>query len=799
MLDYIQKALFAVRSIGLRMTLRSVLNAWRRSRIEKKYPSSVAPPTGQPRRPGELQSVHNTERGALFQFEGPFKLELEFLTPQMARVSWQPGPPPTPYAVVQQEWPEVDVRLEQQGDTRLLSSSALTIKVHPCGTLEYLVAGNSLRTETPPQLDGSGWRQSASLLQDAAIYGLGERAAHLDLRPGSYGLWNTEQSGSYRFGADPLYVTIPMYLAHSQDGSYLLFYDNSFDGQIEFGENARLKFTGGGIHYYFILGAPQQALAQYTQLTGRPPLPPRWALGFHQSRWGYASEQDIRQVVEGFKQHDLPLDVVHMDIDYMDGFRVFTVDQQRYPDLKKLSDDLHEQAIHLVTILDPGVKIDDSYEVYREGLAQDAFCKLPDGRTAVGLVWPGWSVFPDFTKPAARRWWGQCYPRLLDQGVDGIWHDMNEPASMSAFGDPTMPRPMRHDMEGRGGDHEEGHNLYGLSMALAGFEAQKELRPDRRPWLLTRSGWAGMQRYSWLWTGDVGTGWDTLRMTLSLVLGSGMSGIAYNGSDIGGFTGHADAELFTRWFQMSSLMPFFRNHAARTTPRSEPWQYGEPTISICRRYLQLRHRLMPYLYTLAWQASQSGAPLVRPLFWIEPGNDGLFQIDDSFMLGEAIFAAPILEEGAKERQLVLPGGNWYDFWTDEQLTGGQQLTLPASLDSMPMFVRGGSVLPQANDRQITLHLYAPEKGEQIGSQWYDDAGDGYGAHQVSNFTMNWDQDILRVAWEMEGQYPLAERLDVMLHGVKPGKVVIDGKEIQPGAHLQNIAPFKQMLVYPGQE
>lgn len=798
MLDYIEKTLFAVRSVGLRMTLRTVWNSWRRMRLEKNYPSSVVPPSAQPRHPGELLSAQATQRGAHFQFDESFKLEIEFLTPVMARISWQPSPPPTPYAVVRQEWPEVAVTLEEQGDSWLLSSPALTIKVHPCGTLEYLAGDQSLRIETPPQLDGSSWQQSASLLDGASIYGLGERAAPLNLRPGNYGLWNTEQSGSYRFGADPLYMTAPVYHAHSQKGSCFLFYDNSYDGEIEFGEQARVQFIGGGIHYYFILGAPEQALAQYTQLTGRPPMPPRWALGFHQSRWGYASEQDIRQVVDGFKQHDLPLDVVHMDIDYMDGFRVFTLDQQRYPDLKKMADDLHEQGIRLVTIIDPGVKIDDGYDVYQEGMAQQAFCKLPDGKTAVGLVWPGWSVFPDFTKPATRTWWGQYYARLLDQGVDGIWHDMNEPASMSAFGDPTMPRPMRHDIEGRGGDHEEGHNLYGLTMALAGFEAQQQLRPERRPWLLTRSGWAGMQRYTWLWSGDVGTGWDTLRMTLSLILGTGMSGVPYIGSDIGGFTGHADSELFTRWFQMSALMPFFRNHAARTTPRSEPWVYGEPTISICRRYLQLRQQLMPYIYSLSWQASQSGVPLVRPVFWVEPDNAELFKVDDSFMLGDGLLVTPVLEEGAMERQIILPKGEWFDFWSEEKYIGGQQMSVSAALDTLPMFVRAGSLLPMSQDGRIVLHVYSPLQGEgSHTSQWYDDAGDGYEEHQLSQFAVSRRQGALQVDWTVDGQFPLPEKLDVVIHGVEPGKVLLDGEEVQPGSHLRSIEPFNQMLVYPG--
>jgi alpha-glucosidase len=797
-MDFLNKAIFAIRSIGVVMVLRTVWNSFQKYRLEKKFSSSIVPAKGQPRRPGELQRAEITKRGAKFVFDEGFSLVIDFLTPQMARLSWLPSPPPTPYAVAESNWPAVPVKLVERGDSWALSSSALEIQVHPCGTLEYIAGGQSLRVETSPQIDGSQWTQYASLPEDAAIYGLGERAARLNLRPGSYSLWNTEVSGSYRLEDDPLYMTAPVYHAHSQDGSYLLFYDNSFDGEISFDEKAMVRFMGGGFHYTFILGQPAKALEQYTQLTGRPPLPPRWALGFHQSRWGYKCEEDIRQVVAGFREHDLPLDVVHLDIDYMQGFRVFTLDKQRYPDLKKLIADLEDQGIKAVAILNPGVKVDPQYDVYRQGLSQDMFCKLPDGKVFTGLVWPGWSVFPDFTKPEARRWWGGYYSRLLDEGVAGIWHDMNEPASMSAFGEATLPRVVRHDMEGRGGDHQEAHNLYGLTMAQAGFEAQRRLRPDRRPWLLTRSAWVGMQRYTWIWTGDVSTRWQSLKMTVSTILNTGLTGIPYSGSDIGGFTGHSDAELFTRWFQMSALVPFFRNHAARTTPRSEPWVYGEPTLSICRRYLHLRRSLILYLYTLAWQVSQIGAPLMRPLFWAEPDNPALWEIDDAFLLGEALLVAPVMDGGVEKREVILPKGLWYDFWGDQIFTSGQTISIDAPLEVLPIFVRAGQVLPLVDGEKTTLHIYALEAGQQpVDSQWYDDAGDGYGSYRLNRFNLSWDAGALKMTWVSEGDYPLPEFIDILLHGIEPKKITLDGKEVWPGTHLVNIKPFNEMLVTPG--
>jgi alpha-glucosidase len=252
-------------------------------------------------------------------------------------------------------------------------------------------------------------------------------------------------------------------------------------------------------------------------------------LGYHQSRWGYKNEADIRQVAQGFQTHDLPLSAIHLDIDYMDGYRVFTVDRDRFPDLAQLAQDLAAQGIKTVTILDPGVKVDPKYFLYQEGQQGNHFCKLPGGKDLEGLVWPGWSVYPDFTHPATRSWWGRQYPRLLDQGVAGIWHDMNEPTSFAAWGDMTIPLNTRHDLDGAQGDHRQAHNLYGLLMNRAGYEALRSLRPQRRPWLISRSGWAGLQRYAWNWTGDIESTWEALRMTIPTLLGQGLSGLAFSG------------------------------------------------------------------------------------------------------------------------------------------------------------------------------------------------------------------------------------------------------------------------------
>lgn len=539
---------------------------------------------------------------------------------------------------------------------------------------------------------------------------------------------NTDPGGHYAPGDDSLYLNIPLYISRAKQGCYLIFYENTHQGEFSFGEEtSTVAFKGGMARYYFTSGTVDEVVERYTELTGRAPLPPRWALGYHQCRWGYKSAQDVREVVAGFKRHNLPLDAIHLDIDYMDGYRVFTVDEERFPDLAALTAELKEDGIHTVTILDPGVKVDPNYALYREGVERGLFCKTPKGKPLKAQVWPGMCHFPDFTNPETRKWWGEQYEGLLAAGVDGFWHDMNEPAAFVGWGAPSLPSVTRYSMENRGalhprldalhledecheddgesrtathsskrsamqffgGNHIEANNIYGLTMNRAGYEALRKLAPQQRPWILSRSGWAGMQRYAWNWTGDVGGSWATLRQTLVTMLNIGLSGVPYTGSDIGGFGGHPSAELFTRWFQMAAFTPFFRGHSATGTPRREPWVYGEPYTSIIRDFLHLRRRLMPYLYTLAEEAAQTGAPLMRPLFWHFPAMDGLSSsVDDQFMLGDSLLVAPVLEEGAKTRRMTLPPGVWYDWWEGTAHEGESQVTVPVTLARIPVFVRG---------------------------------------------------------------------------------------------------------------
>ncbi|GBD08904.1 Oligosaccharide 4-alpha-D-glucosyltransferase [Candidatus Thermoflexus japonica] len=789
-----RKWLLALRFVGLRTAWRAVRAAWERDRAERAHKRPGARPW-RPIRP--LERLVPLADGA--RLTGPdAELEIRFLAPDVLRLTWTPGRLPIPYAIARDILEDTRISVVPQPDGWCLESAAIRIEVGMDGRVRFqTAAGRVWREEDPPERQGEAWRHRVRLRPEERLYGLGERAAPLNRRGRVYRMWNLDPGGSYGPGADPLYLGVPLWISLHTDGVYLVFYENPSDATFDLGASepdaAWVSFAGGALRYYVFYGSLEHVLARYTERTGRPPLPPRWALGFHQSRWSYKSADEVRAVVQGFRDHDLPLHAIHLDIDFMDGYRVFTVDRRRFPDLPDLIRELEGQGIRTVVILDPGVKIDPGYSVYQEGMAQGMFCRLPDGKVYRGLVWPGWCVFPDFTDPAVRAWWGIHYRPFVEMGVAGFWHDMNEPTTFVAWGEPTFPRVVRHAMEGRGGDHQEAHNLYGLLMNRAAWEALRELQPDRRPFLLTRSGWAGVQRYAWNWTGDTESTWAALRQTIPTVLGLGLSGIPYTGPDIGGFSGAPTAELFVRWFQAAAFMPFFRNHAAKGTPRREPWVFGEPALSIVREFLRLRVRLLPYLYTLAWEATQTGAPLLRPLFWLDPKDPALWEIEDAFLLGSSLLVAPVMEEGARSRKVFLPSGEWYDFWSDQPFVGPEVVEVEAPLERIPVFVRAGSILPMAEDG-LTLHLYGlpGREGEGI---LYQDSGDGFGPYRVDRFHERRQEGTLRIRRTEEGDLPWpGDGLRFQIHGFIPARAVVDGRSVPVEGRALIVPLFEELIV-----
>jgi alpha-glucosidase len=518
-----------------------------------------------------------------------------------------------------------------------------------------------------------------------------------------------------------------------------VFWDNSYRGAVDLGRAnpSELKFSaeGGELRYYLFANPDiKKIVSRYTELTGRPKLPPLWSLGYQQCRWSYYPESTVLDIAAQFRKRKIPCDVLYLDIHYMDGYRVFTWDQKSFPDLKGMIDKLHQQGFKVIVILDPGIKIDPNYAVYKSGVERDVFLKYPDGKMARGPVWPGMCHFPDFSKPATREWWVEHSQAIFDLGIDGVWNDMCEPTIFSSSNILTLADAVRHDNEGNGGDHVEHHNVYGMLMGRASSEAFDKYRPNTRPVNIIRAGYAGAQRYAMSWTGDNRSDWDHLALSIPMTLSMGLCGAPITGPDIGGFRGEGEGELFIRWLQAAALMPYFRTHTALDTPQQEPWSYGDKIEALSRETIKLRYRLLPYLYSLFAQASEYGYPIIRPLFMAEPQNPELRSIDDCYLVGDALLVAPILQKGAVSRSVYLPAGQWYDFWTNTGITGGRMITVKAPLERLPLFVRAGTVLPlwpemdyvgQKDINEITLRVY-PGAGE---TTLYEDAGEGKGYQQ----------------------------------------------------------------------
>jgi alpha-glucosidase len=574
---------------------------------------------------------------------------------------------------------------------------------------------------------------------DEHFYGLGEKAARLDKRRGFFVNWNSDTPG-YTEGKDPIYQTIPFYLGLQRGNAYGIFFDNSYRSYFDFGRSSQQRAwfgaEGGEVNYYFFYGPSiKKILGRYADLTGYMPLPPLWALGNQQSRWSYYPDAMVEEVARQYRERDLPLDVIHLDIDYMLGYRVFTFDPARFPNPKALAEKLGRQGIKLVTIVDPGVKHQprtsgsgDRYFVFEQGLERNFFQRRGNGDLFVPRVWPGESVFVDYTLPDARRWWGDLHRVYTDSGIAGIWNDMNEP---SDFVDQTGKNQLdviSYD-EGEKSTHAKNRNTFALLMSRATYEGLERLRPDSRPYVITRAAYAGIQRYATMWTGDTNSTWEALALNIPMFTSLGLSGQPFVGSDVGGFIGRGNGELLVRSYQVSFLAPFCRNHKVIDGYDQEPWRFGKYYEDIIRKYLKLRYQLLPFLYTTLEEAHRTGVPLFRPLLLNYQNDASTYNIDDQFMIGEDLLVAPIMKPDVTRRLVYLPAGTWYDYWTNKKHTGGTMINVEAPLDTVPLFVRAGAMIPTMPARNyvgeqpsdpITFNIYPDDKGLASGKLYEDD-------------------------------------------------------------------------------
>jgi alpha-glucosidase len=637
-------------------------------------------------------------------------------------------------------------------------------------------------------------------------FGLGEQPTKL-LRNGSvFPLWNTDRF-DYKPEQTPIYSSMPFYIGVTDGIAHGVMYDNPFRGEMDFanrlpgsiGYTAEGGPDGGELRLYIIAGPGiDRVLERFSRLTGRMPLPPRWALGYHQSRYSYAPDTMVLGVAREMRRREIPADAMYLDIAYMDGYRVFTWSPTAFSHPKAMLDTLASLGIRIVAIVDPGVKVDSAYAMYTDGVARQAYLTTPDGAPALGTVWPGISAYPDFSRASVRDWWGKAQSALVDSGVAGIWNDMNEPSSFTGG---TLSELAQFDGDGHPGSHLEYHNQYGTLMARASFDGLRALRPELRPFVITRAAYTGVQRYSSVWTGDNGSTWDHLKLSLPMVLSLGLSGEPFAGSDIGGFTGNPSAELYARWLQSAALLPFFRTHSAIDVPRREPWSFGEEYARANRATIRLRYRLLPVLYTAFHQHAEQGAPVVRPLFWSALGDTLALQSNDEFFLGDHLLAAPVVDSAADSRAVYLPRGRWYRIGSDSGYDGNARVTIAAprvpndgrdttALRGLPLFARAGAVIPMQavmlhdGARKLDtleLHVWAGSSAP-VTSALYEDAGDGYayakgGFRATTLTTSTTPVGTTTMTMSREGTYAGARVYAITLHAFhRVRSVQVDGRK-----------------------
>ena len=617
------------------------------------------------------------------------------------------------------------------------------------------------------EFGGNIVKMSKASKEGESYYGLGDKASHLNLKGKRVENFATDQ---YAFSKDqePLYKVVPFYIGLHEKESYGIFFDNTFKTSFDFCHERRNVTSfwaeGGEMNYYFIYGPQMQdVVTTYTHLTGKPELPPMWALGYHQCKWSYYPESKVKEVANKFRELRIPCDAIYLDIDYMEGFRCFTWNKEYFPDPKRMVAELADDGFKTVAIIDPGIKIDKDYWVYQEALANDYFCRRADGPYMKGKVWPGECNFPDYTNPEVRDWWAGLFKELVAEiGVKGVWNDMNEPAVMDVP-TKTFPLDVRHNYDGNNCSHRKAHNVYGTQMARATYEGVKRFAYPKRPFVITRSAYSGAQRYTSSWTGDNVATWEHLWVANIQMQRMSISGMGFTGSDIGGFAEQPTAELYARWIQLGVFHPFCRTHSSGHHGEQEPWSFGEEVIDITRKFVELRYQLLPYLYTMFWQYVNDGTPMLKPLVYFDQNDIQTHYRTDEFIFGNQILVCPILEPNALGRRMYLPEGNWYNYWTNELVKGKKELWVATDFDQIPLFVKEGAIIPKYPVQQYVGQIEHPELSLEVyyklgkeKSFIYEDAQDGYdynkGRFSYKTFTLNGKENELIILQHKEGSF-----------------------------------------------
>ena len=691
------------------------------------------------------------------------------------------------------------VQVEQLQNSILISTGAMQVRIFKSPLrIVFVDPSGQVISQDPPgypvSFDSDAFRVWKSMPGDEHYFGLGDKTGPLDHRNLAFTMWNTDAFG-WQESTDTLYKSIPFILAMRHGAAYGIFLDNTYRTNFDLGKESRDLYSfgadGGELYYYFFYGPdPKRVIQDFTTLVGRSPLPPLFSLGYQQCRYSYYPEARVREIASEFRKRKIPADVIYLDIDYQQNNRPFTVDSQRFPNFEGMVKDLRNEGFKIVTITDLHLAKLPSYKPYDEGLAHDYFVKNPDGSVYVGKVWPGDSVFPDFTRAEVRDWWGTLYADFVKTGIRGFWNDMNEPAIFERP-DKTMPLDTVHSVEGRKTDHREIHNVFGMENARATYEGMLRLEPDLRPFVLTRAAFAGAERYAATWTGDNSSTWNHMRISIPELLNLGLSGYAFVGDDIGGFNGSPTPELLTRWMELGAFNPIYRNHATKGSRDREPWVDGPEHEAIRKKYIETRYRLLPYVYTSMEETSRTGIPLMRPMFLEFPSDPAFASNDGEFMFGGSLLVAPRIWEFVTAYDVALPEGDWYNYWTGEKIPGGKVIHVDPPLDTLPVYVRAGTILPQQPVVQdvdesprgpLELRVYP---GPDCHGDLYADDGNTLayqrGQFLRVHFTCEATPDHLDVKMSApEGPYrPWFKDMQVVVYGGNASvrELTVDGKRV----------------------
>ncbi len=722
---------------------------------------------GQWRSLADLSSIDMLPNG-LELVAGSAHIRVTALAPNLIRLRYAADGsfrPDHSFAVLPDAFPDPpSAQINDAPDSVTFDTGSLRVHITKSPLrISFLDRQGHLISEDAPQypvaFNGTAFRVYKSMPVDEHYFGLGDKTGPLDRREIAYTDWNTDMFG-FQVSTDPIYKSIPFFLGVRKGAAYGIFLDNTYRATFDFGKEFRDAYSfgadAGELNYYFFYGPdPKRVVSDFSALVGRTPLPPLFALAFQQSRYSYYPESQVREIAAQFRKRKIPCDVLYLDIDYQEKNRPFTIDRQRFPHFEQMVADLKRQGFKLVTITDLHIAAASGigYKPYDEGMARDYFVHNPDGSVYVGSVWPGPSVFPDFTRSSVRDWFGTLYADFVHMGVRGFWNDMNEP---SVFLTPTktMPLDTVHYVEERKTDHREIHNVFGLENVHATHDGLLKLQPNVRPFVLTRAAYAGTARYAATWTGDNTASWDHMRLSVAQINNLGLSAYPFAGADVGGFNGSATPELLTRWMELGAFTPFYRAHAAKETRDREPWVDGPEHEAVRKRYIETRYRLLPYIYTSMEETSRTGIPLMRPMFLEFPDDDRFATDATEYMFGSNLLVAARLWPFVGPYEVDLPKGNWINYWTGESITGGDKIKIDPPMDTLPVYVRAGTILPEQPVVQTTdetprgpleLKVYP---GPNCSGSLYQDDGNTFnylkGDFLRQTFTCELSSDSLKI-------------------------------------------------------